>query len=48
MMTLEIYPKIWDRDPEEELDYCEEYFYQLKEFVEVAAKRGMGLIIAIT
>ena len=50
MMTLEIYPAIWDRDPLEDdtFGYCLENFETLKSFVAQAAERNMGLIVYLT
>lgn len=50
MMELEIYPTIWDRDPDEDdtFGYCMEYFVMLRDFVISATERGTGLIISIT
>lgn len=50
MMELEIYPTIWDRDPDEDdaFGYCMEYFIVLKDFVISASERGTGLIISLT
>lgn len=50
MVALEIYPEIWDRDPEEDdtFAYLEEYFGELKAFIDMAAARGLGLIIELT
>jgi hypothetical protein len=49
MMELEIYPTIWDRDPDEDdtFGYCMEYFLLLRNFVTSASERGMGLIISL-
>ena len=46
MMRLEIYPEVWDRDPEEEdnFGYCLDYFNALKSFVAQAAERNMGIV----
>jgi Domain of unknown function (DUF1877) len=50
MTELEIYPGIWDRDPEEDdaLGYLEAYFDPLKEFVEAASLQDHGLLIYLT
>jgi len=50
MTNLEIYPEIWQRDPEEDdtFGYCEEYFGVLKAFVEQAADRNLGLVIYLS
>ncbi|HKE96334.1 MAG TPA: YfbM family protein [Povalibacter sp.] len=50
MMSLEIYPTIWDRDPKEDdpFGYCAEYFVELKSFVRRAAERKTGLLIHLS
>lgn len=50
MMTLGIYPEIWDRDPAEDdaFGYCAEFFEMLKSFVAQAAEQKMGLIVYLT
>jgi hypothetical protein len=50
MMTLEIYPEIWDRDPADDdtFGYCAEYFESLKAFVEETTRRDMGLVVYLT
>ena len=50
MMTLGIYPEIWDRDPVEDdsFGYCVEYFDALKSFVEQADESNMGLIVYLS
>jgi len=47
MMELDIYPTIWDRDPQEDdtLGYLIEYFHILRSFVHRAVEREKGLII---
>ncbi len=47
MMSLDIYPQIWDRDPADDdtFGYCAEYFDSLKSFVDKASERDLGLII---
>ena len=47
MMKKEIYPEIWDRDPEDDdtLEYCIEYFEVLKNFIAEAGENKMGLVI---
>jgi hypothetical protein len=49
MMELQIYPEIWDRNPEEEdlFGYCIENFSDLKGFVGRAAENGLGIVISI-
>jgi hypothetical protein len=50
MMKLEIYPEIWDRDPEEDdaLGYLMEYLSELRAAVNTASAQGLGLLITIT
>ena len=50
MMKLEIYPEIWDRDPNDDdtFGYCAEYFDDLKGFVGRTADRHLGMIIYIS
>lgn len=50
MTKLDIYPEIWDRDPEEDdtFGYCAEYFSSLKTFVADAADRKLGLVIYLS
>ncbi len=47
MMALEIYPEVWDRDPQKQdnLGYCLGAFDDLKSFVAQAAERNVGLIV---
>jgi len=49
MTEKQIYPDIWDRDPAEDgtLDYCLQFFDELKKFVADAAANRMGLVIRI-
>ena len=49
MMSKEIYPEIWDRDPAEDdtLGYCIENFQTLKKVFASAAAEHFGLIITI-
>ncbi|HZI50489.1 MAG TPA: YfbM family protein [Terriglobia bacterium] len=49
MMKLEIYPEIWDRDPSDDdtFGYCMENFTGLKDFIETAAGRKIGLLVCI-
>jgi hypothetical protein len=48
-MKLDIYPRIWDRNPADDdaFGYCMDHFATLKEFVVRASERGVGLIIGI-
>ena len=50
MTEAEIYPEIWERDPQEDdaLGYLLEYFEELKTFVEKAAEGGKGMIVYLT
>ncbi len=47
MMKLQIYPEIWDRDPEvdDTLGYCLDNYEELKRFVGEATGRCSGLLI---
>jgi hypothetical protein len=47
MIELDIYPTIWDRDPQEDdaLGYLEEYYDPMRDFVAAASKENQGLII---
>ena len=49
MTQEDIYPTIWNRDPSEDdaLGYLLEYFAVLKDFVQKAADRNLGLVITI-
>ncbi len=49
MMSLEIYPEIWDRDPKEDdtLGYCIEYYDSLRRFLTAAAGNSMGIALYI-
>jgi hypothetical protein len=49
MMTLGIYPEIWDRDAadQDSLGYCAEHFATLKRVVRDAAERNLGLIVTL-
>jgi hypothetical protein len=50
MMHLEIYPEIWDRDPEEDdtLGYLMESVSSLRQALEIAVGRGYGLLVTLT
>ena len=50
MMKLEIYPEIWDRSPVEDdtLGYLMEYVDVLRQQLETAVERGLGLAIYLT
>jgi hypothetical protein len=43
----EIYPQIWDRPAEEEMDYFEYHYNQLRTYVQSAARKNLGLLIWI-
>jgi hypothetical protein len=47
MTKLQIYPEIWDRDPDEDdsLGYLIEYYTDLRDFVRRTAERGHGLLV---
>ena len=47
MMEAEIYPEIWDRAEEKEMNkrYLTDYFAALKTFIEEVANRNLGIII---
>ncbi|MEW6710245.1 MAG: YfbM family protein [Candidatus Riflebacteria bacterium] len=49
MMKKEIYPTIWDRDPENDdtFDYLLEYFRELKKFIRLAVAKGLGLVVTL-
>jgi hypothetical protein len=50
MMRLEIYPEIWDRDPEKDdtLGYLMESVSLLRQALDVVVARGYGLLVTIT
>lgn len=50
MMKLEVYPEIWDGDPEEDdsLGYLMEHLSQLRNSLNAASARGLGLLVTIT
>lgn len=41
----EIYPDIWDREDEEDVDYVLHYYKSLREFVAHTTDRGEGMVI---
>jgi hypothetical protein len=47
MTRLQIYPEMWDRDPDEDdsLGYLIEYYTDLRDFVRRTAERGHGLLV---
>ena len=49
MIENDIYPSIWDRDPDEDgaLDYLLEYFFELKSFISAAASKRLGIVVTI-
>ena len=50
MTKLDLYPDIWDRDPAEDpvLEYCIEYFGDLKAFLGRTSEQGLGTLIFIS
>ena len=50
MTELNIYPEIWDRDPQDDdtFGYCAEYFDDLKTFISRTAEKGHGMVIYIS
>ena len=50
MAKREVYPRIWDDEDcyQENLDYLEEYFEELKKFIAMANANNYGLIISIS
>lgn len=50
MAKREVYPRIWDDEDcyQENLDYLEEYFEELKKFIAMANTNDFGLIISIS
>ncbi len=50
MAKSDVYPRIWDDEEcfDENLDYLEEYFAELKKFVSMANANNYGLIISIS
>ena len=50
MMSLEIYPDIWDRNPAEDdtLGYCVEYYDNLVRFLSGAAADSMGIVVYVS
>lgn len=49
MLALDIYPRIWDRDPAEDdtLGYLLENFAELQCFFREAAQSGRGLLLSV-
>jgi hypothetical protein len=47
MTKLQIYPEIWDNDPDDDdsLGYLIEYYTDLRDFVRRTAERGHGLLV---
>lgn len=46
MTAQEIYPdSLWERDGDEALQYCVEYFATLKAFIEAASNRQFGILV---
>jgi len=50
MMELDVYPSIWDRDPEEDdtVGYLLAYYEDLRAFVSEAAAEGQALLVYLT
>jgi hypothetical protein len=50
MISLEIYPEIWDRDPADDdtFGYCAEYFDDLKNFIARTTEGNFGLVISLS
>ena len=50
MMTAEIYPEIWDRDPKDDdtLGYLMEYVAILREAMTTVTSRGHGLLVVLS
>ena len=49
MSNLEIYPEIWDRDPEDDdtLGYCMEYLTDLRRFLSDADRSSLGVALYV-
>jgi hypothetical protein len=47
MADLDIYPEIWQAEGEGALDYCLEYFEDLKSFIGSTVDSGKGVVISI-
>ena len=50
MMRLEIYPEIWDREPdgnEDPIGYVMSAIKDVRETVTEAAQRGWGLLVSV-
>ncbi len=45
MMTKEIYPTIWMEEQEDGLDYCLQYFDDLKSFISEAFSHNLGIVL---
>jgi hypothetical protein len=48
MSRLEIYPDVWDRDPDLERGYLIDNYKELRTFVRRAAERGYGLLVYLS
>jgi len=50
MMSLEIYPEIWDCDPADDhtFGYCAEYFDDLKNFIARTTEADFGMVISLS
>jgi Domain of unknown function (DUF1877) len=47
MMKLEIYPEVWNRGDEEDLEYLLDAFDDLREFVRTAANAGDAIVVLV-
>lgn len=49
MMAEQIYPEIWDRDPQEDdtLGYLLEFLEGLREFLDHCREHGLGMVVAL-
>ena len=47
MQKLDIYPSIWDRDPNQDdtLGYCLEFYEELKRFLKTASENNLGVVL---
>ena len=47
MSELGIYPEIWERDGDEAMEYLEENFRVLTDFINRAADKNLGIVISL-
>ena len=47
MMKLEIYPEVWDRDRDSELQHLLDAFEELRDFVRTAATEGEAVVVLL-